>query len=209
MVKKLVLLVVFSQFFFAFAQEPAFSLDLKTVDVVEKRKPKVESIGKHNAFTIFLNTHSLENVEEIAVFLIPNDTNSYWIQKAFMRMDFRERPEREIPIVLRLRAVSADTTPGEVIFQDSINLMNHLNARILEVDIEGQHLSLDKNGIYLSVEAINPEDRKLMSIEMSSRTKNMITCSKSTFEPLKWKKRFYWIDNKQKNLKGGLQLLQK
>jgi hypothetical protein len=209
MIKTLVFLIFLLQSMIVFSQDPDFSIDLKTVDVVEERDRKVKTIGKHKVFSLFLNTYSLENIQEIAALLRTEDSYNYWVQKAFMRVELNEKKEDEVPIIFRLRAVSDDGLPEEVVFQDTLNLMENLKGKVLEVDLQGRRLSLDSNGIFISLEAINKEDRKVFSIEMTSGSENTIICTKSIFDAPKWRKVLYSKESKKMSLKGGLQLLQK
>lgn len=209
MKKTLFLFFILFQSLVAFSQEPAFQLDLKTVDVVEERKPKVVTIGKHKAFTIFLKTFSLQSTEETAVFLSSTDTNSYWIQKAFIRLCFDKKPKREVPVILRFRAVLPDTIPGEIILQDTINLMENLNGKVLEADVEDKYLSLNSGGIFLSIEVLNQEDKEIISLEAGSQNKYFHTYARRIYEPSKWDKETFTLGNNPWYLKAGLQLIQK
>ena len=189
------------------AQNSTYSIDIDSVEVSEKVKEKTFQLGLHRVFSIGTKTLSLTNMREVAFHIKPKEKKPYLINKAFIKLILYEEVDKTVPIVIRLRKVNRQKQPARIIFEDTLNLWDYIHKKRLTVDLKDQNIRFKKRGVFLSIEAVNKDD-KLIGVEMTSREAEARTYFSSVFKSDKeWQKHTFSTGKKPWNAKAGLELI--
>lgn len=176
--KRVVLKIKLILFFFlyagvTYAQDPAFEVNIKEVEINDRYNPKSFIIGYHKQFSMQTNLCSFNNVSEIATFL-RTDSSNHLIQQVYASLDFND-PDSLPPIILRLRKALPNGQPGQEIYQEKVYPKEFLKKNIIVINIEDKGIIVNTEGIFVSLALANSKDHDKLKLAMTVKHKNSFT----------------------------------
>lgn len=160
-------------FVLSFGQNSPPKLNLDEVTISEKQNSKTSTIGCFKHFSLKTHQYSFKNFEEISIFLTQDNSHNL-IEEVFVEL-YYEHQDSLPPLIIKLQKPSQENEPGEIIYQQKIDVQQYIKNNTLAIKIADQNIYLPQEGVFLSLYVEEKEERKHIWLKMTTRHKESFT----------------------------------